>query len=935
MPTVTRREFVKHTAIVGVAGVHFAAHADAKSAPVSDPARADAPDQPDHGNGGVPLRWLEGKAPRFLAGATCGVPWTRGTHQPGQSFALLGNDGRDLPVQSWPLAYWPDGSLKWTAHAVGPEAQGAQGLLLKPGQQSATAKAAVTVREHDDSIEVDTGPVLWRLGKRGADLIQSARRDGRTTLRSGRLVGLRQDRPDEPADAAPDRETFTSRIERAAVEQDGPVRAVIRLEGRHETEAGRAWLPFVVRLYFYGGGESVRVMHTFIYDGDEHTDFIKGLGLRFAVPMTDELHNRHVRFGGEGRGLFAEAVRGITGLRRDPGEEVRRAQVDGRATPPIETWDPRVSERMHLIPAWGDFTLSQLSADGFQLRKRTTRGHGWIAAGAGNRAAGVAYAGGISGGVALGMRDFWQRHPTQLDIHGAHTDQAEVTLWLWSPEAPAMDLRFYHDGMGMDTFEKQLDGLEITYEDYEPGFGTPHGIARTNEVTLWALAATPQRNRLADFAEAVATPPQPACSPRHLHEAQVFGGVIWNLPDRSTPARTRIEDTLNFAIDCYQKQIEQRRWYGFWDHGDVMHSYDDDRHVWRYDVGGYAWDNSELSPDLWLWYSFLRTGRADIFRMAEAMTRHTGEVDVYHLGRFKDLGSRHNVQHWGCSCKQLRISDAIYRRFYYFLTADERVGDLMHALVDADKTFLTIDPSRKVRGEPYDPQPRALSVGFGNDWGALAAAWLTEWERTGDAACREKLLNSMRTMGEMPLGLFTHGNIRYDPQTGRFLLRGDPADVHADASHLSAVFGRFEVCAELTTLLDVPAFEEAWIEYCRYYTADRQEREAALGFDMRTGNLVSAHSRLAGYAAHKLQEPGVAEQAWNAFFADDPRWAPRRYVHEIRRLDGPDVLRPIDETDWNGTNDAAQWSLAAIQNLALIGDQLRPDDPRTRPAPAT
>ena len=47
-----------------------------------------------------------------------------------------------------------------------------------------------------------------------------------------------------------------------------------------------------------------------------------------------------------------------------------------------------------------------------------------------------------------------------------------------------MDLRFWHDGLGQDTFAEQLEGLEITYEDYEPGFGTPHGIARTHELTL-------------------------------------------------------------------------------------------------------------------------------------------------------------------------------------------------------------------------------------------------------------------------------------------------------------------------------------------------------------------------------------------------------------------------------------------------------------------
>ncbi len=70
-----------------------------------------------------------------------------------------------------------------------------------------------------------------------------------------------------------------------------------------------------------------------------------------------------------------------------------------------------------------------------------------------------------------------------------------------------------------------------------------------------------------------------------------------------------------------------------WDDGDIMHTFDENWLVWRYDVGGYARDNQELSPDLWHWYSFSCSCRADIFPFAEAMTRHTGEVEVYHLGQ--------------------------------------------------------------------------------------------------------------------------------------------------------------------------------------------------------------------------------------------------------------------------------------------------------------
>ena len=141
-------------------------------------------------------------------------------------------------------------------------------------------------------------------------------------------------------------------------------------------------------------------------------------------------------------------------------------------------------------------------------------------------------------------------------MRGAASDLAEVTMWLWSPEAPAMDLRFYHDGLGMDSYEKQTDGgLEITYEDYEAGYGSPHGIARTNEMMLWALAATPEREELVQIANAVTTPPLLACSPEHLHFTQVFGGPIWGLPDRSTPSKRKLEELHDSKIAYYLKPV--------------------------------------------------------------------------------------------------------------------------------------------------------------------------------------------------------------------------------------------------------------------------------------------------------------------------------------------------------------------------------------------
>ncbi|WP_395094657.1 Tat pathway signal sequence domain protein [Armatimonas sp.] len=850
------------------------------------------------------LRWLEG-VPKFVPGTVWGVPWPRGIHKPTTAFAL--SDG--TPLQSWPLATWPDGSLKWSGHAVGVLENASATLQLVPGQVSAAPRQTVTVTETTDEVLIETGTIRARVPKRGDVLITAIERDGKAIVQSAQLVSLHCDAPELAEDGGTVRQTKrVGVIEKLTVEQRGPVRAVIKIEGKHGS-----WLPFVMRLYFFAGSECIRFVHSFVFDGDESKDFLSGLGVRFVVPQSEPLHDRHVRFSGEASGLFAEAVRPLTGLRRDPGQAARANQIAGKPAGEVAGVVARNIER---IPAWSDFTLSQLTADGFEIRKRTKPGHAWIRAGAGKRAGGVV----SLGGVVLGLRDFWQRHPVQLDIRNAASDKATVTAWLYAPDAGPMDLRFYHDGLGMETHPHELEGLDVTYEDYEKGWGSPYGVARTSELFLWALDATPSRERLNTLTEVVRKPPQLAAAPAHLHAAGVFGD--WDLPDRSTATRKAIEDQLDYLLETYLRQVEQRRWYGFWDFGDVMHSYDSDRHEWKYDIGGFAWANSELSPDLWLWTSFLRTGGAEIFRLAEAMTRHTSEVDVHHIGRFAGFGSRHNVQHWGDSSKQPRVSTAAYKRFFYYLTADERTGDLMRDLVDSDQRLLTVKIGRKLApgDSPQAPDPthaaNIVQMSFGTEWCSLAAAWLTEWERTSDSRWRERLLAGMQSIGALPQGWLAGGS-GFDLATKRFVGPGNKLSF----SHLNVVFGGIEINSELLSLLTVPEYEKTWLEYCIQYN-----------IQTRPLNLGESHSRATAYAAKRKGDKTLAERAWKEFFSGAAGLGVRTDL-VFTRISGPAVLNPVDEGFGLSTNAASQWGLAAIQNLALIGEYLPtelPAAPRRR-----
>src|SRR5471032_1875423 len=747
--------------------------------------------------------------------------------------------------------------------------------------------------------------------------------DGREIARQGKLIAMLEDRSELETKRTLHMEDFTSDVTNVTVEQSGPVRAVVKLDGLHKSLTGnREWLPFHVRLYFYAGEAPVRMVHTFVFDGDQEKDFIRGLGVSFSVPMREEIQNRHVRFSGEDSGLWAEPIQPLVGRQgrfvADPngGGDVYPKQVEGQRVPNRSQVNARAQSLMQQWAVWSDFKLFQPNADGFTIVKRTNPQSTWLAAGAGKRASGLVFVGDASGGLAVSLKNFWQSYPASLEVRKAASDAAELLVWFWSPDAGAMDMRHY------DTV---AHGLEAAYEDVQEGFSLATGVARTSELTLFPTAGIPTKQETALMAQAGKEPPVLVCTPQYLHDAQAFG--IWGLEDRSTPAKRAIEERLDSRINYYLTQPEQRRWYGFWDFGNVMHSYDSDRHVWRYDLGGMAWDNSELGTDMWLWYSFLRSGRADIFRMAEAMTRHTGEVDCYHLGRFAGLGSRHNVRHWGCGAKEARISQAAYRRFYYYLSTDERVGDVMREMLNADFKTVDYDPMRLA--QPITEAEKKIAptrVRVGPDWFAFLGNWMTEWERTGDTKWRDKILAGVQSLDAMPLGLRTGRNLLfgYDPATGKLSQLNDEAGTY----NLATIMGGAEVVFELNLMLDDERWQKLWLQYCRLYSAPREVIVRDMTTDTEGADASYARDgRLAAYVYLKTGNEAFLQHAIASLAAGGGGGR----CAAIRKIKGPDVLNPVDDGPAN-TNGSAQDGLETITMLGMIGDKLPAELPPQAPA---
>jgi hypothetical protein len=557
-------------------------------------------------------------------GTTWGIPWKKGEISRDSLFTLTDSKDQEYPVQTWPLAFWPDGSVKWSAHAAAPIC-GVAPYHLQEGT-SVQSQMQLVVTRGFDYIDVDTGVIRCRIGTSNSDIIRSIACGGNTVCSGGRLVCVGQEEQELFGGRQIREKAYESHIVSATVEQEGPVRGVVRLEGMHQAiDGGREWLPFTVRLYFFAGLADVRIVHTFVLDGDKNRDRIKGIGIQFDIPVSGPLYNRRVCFAGE-TGLFYEAAQLLETWRPRIPEKIYNDQINGKILDLQPEKNPQVFSILEKIARWDGYKLVQDSADHYVVRKRTQKECTWITAEQGHRARGLAFVGGADSGIAVGMRNFWHKCPQSLEINGVTTETSHMTAWLWSPDSNAMDLRDYDTQTHVNSH----------YEGFEELRSTPYGIANTNEVRLHCFSSMPEKCELQKCAQQVDAVPLLVCKPEYYHACGTFG--VWSLPDRSTPAKAALEERLDALLTFYKGEIERREWYGFWNYGDVMHTYDDARHCWRYDMGGFAWQNTELMPNMWLWYSFLRTGRADLFRMAEAMERHTGEVDVYHIGEYAGLG---------------------------------------------------------------------------------------------------------------------------------------------------------------------------------------------------------------------------------------------------------------------------------------------------------
>jgi hypothetical protein len=177
-----------------------------------------------------------------------GVPFAQSACHDVSSLGARRPDGTPLPLQVRVLDRWADHSVRWALVSLQVDADvpGERVAEIGPGLPRLAASVPIAVTVAGPVTTVDTGKLRLAPGSFGAGpgiLAQLTTASLTTHLRLSVLTG--------------DGLAAEVHLERCGVEETGPLRSVIRLDGR-VAHAGDDLLEAVVRLHAYAGHSAVR-----------------------------------------------------------------------------------------------------------------------------------------------------------------------------------------------------------------------------------------------------------------------------------------------------------------------------------------------------------------------------------------------------------------------------------------------------------------------------------------------------------------------------------------------------------------------------------------------------------------------------------------------------------------------------------------------------
>lgn len=592
--------------------------------------------------------------PRPGAPVLVGVPFPPGALYSPDHVRLETPAGREIPTQVTEVSTWEpvDSSLKWIWVFFFTEADAHYRLVYGPEVRRTlrfTPKVTVVNNQREGGgAEVITGPLRFVVAKGSGGFLQEVWLDAEgdgfenddriATGPAGRGSFL-----DLLDDLGPDSsEAIILRITKAR--GTGPLHAILKIEGEyryHRPDNNPA--PFVTYLHAYAGQSYLRVLHTITYTGnpDKHRP-LPGQYAPIATSADSLLDERLLqgdsgwtqpddRIAGAGLSLvphLGQPLHCLAGYFKEswwhPGPEYRLEHLPQPVCTVLQS-GPNPTRTPPLPNSTPDQRIEGFVATLSGLEQPVDRAAGWL------------NLRGPRGGIAWGIRFFFEEYPKGLEGSDKH-----LTAYLWPSQVEPMHFARW----SADEWDGEMLG------------NFAQGLTKTTELILFFHGPDVSADSVRRVLNYVLDPPVVHADPSWYAQSQVYG--------RFAPASERFlefERGLHYKLAWWRFNQQWEPWYGMFDHGDGMTYYFQNEWV--------MWNNNEPAVDFMWWLHFMRTGSREAYQVAEAVSRHTMDVDnihwpadpVYHGETnsaldywvyqkqpqgtpYLGIGRRHGRQHW-------------------------------------------------------------------------------------------------------------------------------------------------------------------------------------------------------------------------------------------------------------------------------------------------
>lgn len=204
---------------------------------------------------------------RSLEPITLGAPFKQGTLDNISQLGIQSPNGADENAQFSVMSRWRDGSIRWVKcdfqATVSASNRSVYQLITN---SSHTTSTALQVEETESAIQVNTGPLLFSVNKNNYNLIDEAYLDlnENGSFEASEEI-ISKDNSEGWVATQGDRTFFSLQQapSRIYIEEQGPMKVVLKVEGRHYDAQGNFFLKYETRIYAYTGKSYIKVRHSY------------------------------------------------------------------------------------------------------------------------------------------------------------------------------------------------------------------------------------------------------------------------------------------------------------------------------------------------------------------------------------------------------------------------------------------------------------------------------------------------------------------------------------------------------------------------------------------------------------------------------------------------------------------------------------------------